>query len=610
MGKYSELAAIHDDPVAYAKEYAEQLTKEEKETNTILVPFSVSKTSLCSELDGELEMASQPRDIFNVGYLYPSHVYTQCGMDKFFDSIKSNSKIKFDPDYINRMLCVSRIIAPASKLRTYNALSDLIEEPQKEIEYHQILRTLDVLCEHMDSYQEALYKGTLNVRERDTELIYYDCTNFYFEIEEEDEEFVHPVTGEIMPPLRRYGYSKEHRPNPLVQFGIMCDSDMIPIMMQVSPGSQNESLTAEPLEKKVYQLFKKTHKDFTETGKDVIFCCDAAMSGYDIRKYNSLANRKLVITQSIPKLPKTIQDAILSDIDYKLLSSARTQTDTKKIKAFSLQKMKSFDYAKASDKSLYDDTLYKTIPYDITAKLYPDIPDNDEKVTVKQQLIVTFSRKYFDYQRAIRQNHIDRAKKLIETKDPESYKKSTRDVKRFIKNVVSDKKGNPIPGATKKWELDLERIAEEEKWDGFYVIAHNLFDRGVPAVLNISNGRVMIEDNFRVMKLFFRTRPIFVHNPERITGHLISCFTALVIFRLMELDINEDKTHKHITHLHLLDTLKNLNVTSLDGMYVKSLYTGSVTLKALESKYNLSLDLQIHPISWLKKICGKNRPKT
>ena len=250
LGKYSELAAIHDDPVAYAKEYAEQLTKEEKETNTILVPFSVSKTSLCSELDGELEMASQPRDIFNVGYLYPSHVYTQCGMDKFFDSIKSNSKIKFDPDYINRMLCVSRIIAPASKLRTYNALSDLIEEPQKEIEYHQILRTLDVLCEHMDSYQEALYKGTLNVRERDTELIYYDCTNFYFEIEEEDEEFVHPVTGEIMPPLRRYGYSKEHRPNPLVQFGIMCDSDMIPIMMQVSPGSQNESLTAEPLERR------------------------------------------------------------------------------------------------------------------------------------------------------------------------------------------------------------------------------------------------------------------------------------------------------------------------------------------------------------------------
>ncbi len=320
----------------------------------------------------------------------------------------------------------SRILEPDSKLGTYDHLHKYYEQPN--FEYVHILRTMDILEQNYDEYISHLFHYSNRIVPRDTSVCYFDCTNYYFEIECNDEDYVDEVTGEFMKGLRKYGPSKEHRPNPLVEMGLFMDANGIPISMCINSGSDNEQICAIPLEQKLLQMLD---------GKKFIYCADAGLGSFNIRKFNSMGGRAFIVTQSIKKLSNILKEAVFNDYDYRLLSTDAPVT---------IEQLKSFDKTNETNLPLYKDKAYKIIEADkaIDLGLYEEKQLNNGKTRkvkskglLKQKVIVTFSRKMMEYQRHIRNKQIERAKKLLKNLDPNSFKKGPHDVTRFIKRVSS-----------------------------------------------------------------------------------------------------------------------------------------------------------------------------
>lgn len=434
---------------------------------------------------------------------------------------------------------------------------------------------LNLIFQYNYLYLTWLYKNSSSIVKRNTSVLYYDCTNFYCECEQPDENIVDEVTGEVINGLRRFGLCKEHRPNPIVKMGLFMDSRGIPITMCLHPGNTSEQLTAVPLEKEVLNMLE---------GAKFIYCADAGLGSYNIRKFNSMGGRAFIVTQSVKKLSGTLKQAIFNDFGYRLLSSDRP---------VSIGEMKAFDKHDEKNLSLYNDSAYKVI----TANKAVDLGLYEEKVlkngrikkvkatgVLEQRIIVTFSRKGMEYQRAVRNRQIERAKKLLELKDPEEIKKGPNDVKRFMKRITRTKSEED---AKVEYQLDQKKIDEEEKYDGYYAVATNLLD---PAkdILAVSHKRYQIEDCFRIMKTNFSGRPINHRLPERIRAHFLICYTALLVYRLLEAKLDDQDTH--VTTDNLIRTLKNMNVTNIHDVEYMALYTGSRTLKALTQMTSLGLD--------------------
>ena len=433
----------------------------------------------------------------NIGYLYLKDIYAKLNLSDFFKSVSSDRKITYDCNKICQFLTYARILDPASKYGTYDKLDTYYEKPQ--VEYQHMIRFLDILDRNSDQYLKHLFDNSENIVKRDTSVMYYDCTNYFFETEKPDEEIVDEVTGEIILGLRQFGISKENKTSPIVEMGLIMDRRGIPISMCIHPGNTNEQLTAVPLEKEVIKM----------TGnKKFIYCADAGL------------------------------------YEEKVYKNGRT----KKVKA---------------------------------------------KGTLHQYIIVTFSRKMMEYQRTIRERQLERAKKLLRLKDPEKIKKGPNDIRRFLKNTSSD---------TANYVLDMDKIHEEEKYDGFYAVATNL-DDSAKDILAVAQNRYKIEDCFRIMKTNFDARPVFLRKPERIRAHFLICYTALLIYRLMECKLDDNLTH--VTTSNLIKTLRNMNVVNMDDMYYKSIYSGSQALDALERCFELQLNRKYYRPSDLNKIVKK-----
>lgn len=420
--------------------------------------------------------------------------------------------------------------------------------------------------------------------------MYYDCTNFFFESESPDEDIIDEVTGEVIQCLRQFGVSKEHRPNPIIEMGLIMDSRGIPVTMCIHPGNPNEQTTAIPVEKELLNM--------VGTSK-FIYCSDGGLGSYSIREFNSMGGRAFIVTQSIKKLSDVLKDAVFNDCDYRLLSNDMP---------ISVEHLKTFDRKDSASRSLYDDKAYRIIE----ANRIVDLGLTEEKTlvsgkkksvkskgTLKQRIIVTFSRKMMEYQRTIRNRQIGRAKKMIKSCDPEEIKKGPNDVRRFMKRIAKGKDGKE---ASVRCEIDEEKIREEEKYDGYYAVATNLED---PArdILAVFGKRYQIEDCFRIMKTSFDARPVFHHNPERIKAHFLICYTALLIYRLIEVQLDDRK--KHHTVEEVRTTLKNMNITEEFNVYYKALYTGSRTLTDLVTILDLPLDHLYYQASDLKRMIKK-----
>lgn len=569
IGRHSELLKITDDPLAYAKqkvaEYNEDFRNNNKVSMEVKIDFSEKLKS-----GNDLVSRSTSR---NIGYLFLQQVYNRLGLSSFFKSVSADSKISFDLNQVIKFLTFARILSPASKLSTFHDLGSFYEQPS--FEYMHIMRAMDLLQEHYDEFISHLFEQSNAVIKRNTSVCYYDCTNFYFETECADEDYVDEVTGEIIKGFRKYGVSKEHRPNPVVEMGLFMDSDGIPLSMCLASGSANEQTTAVPAEKKLISMFRR---------KEFIYCADGGLGSYHIRNFNSMGGRAFVVTQSVKKLSSVLQEAVFCDCDYRLLSSDMP---------VSVADLKSFDRNNEDNLGLYNDRAYKVIAADALI----DVGLKEQRVSkvgrsrkvsspavLKQKIIVTFSRKMMEYQRAVRNRQIERATRLLENIDPEKYKKGPHDVTRFIRRKTA---GGGATSAKPEYVIDREAIAREERYDGFYAVATNL-DDDAATVLEINARRYKIEDCFRVMKTNFSARPVYHQTRERITAHFMICYTALLVYRLLEVQL--DRMGSHFTTDNIIKTLRNMAVTNIDDMFYAATYTSSEVCTALNALYDLGLD--------------------
>lgn len=577
LGKHSELLLITDNPLEYAKNEVKKMNEEYRSGRSefiVTMDFNERIPSTDSPCSNSTSL--------NIGYLYLKDVYAKLNLSDFFKSVSSDRKITYDCNKICQFLTYARILDPASKYGTYDKLDTYYEKPQ--VEYQHMIRFLDILDRNSDQYLKHLFDNSENIVKRDTSVMYYDCTNYFFETEKPDEEIVDEVTGEIILGLRQFGISKENKTSPIVEMGLIMDSRGIPISMCIHPGNTNEQLTAVPLEKEVIKM----------TGnKKFIYCADAGLGSYNIRKFNDMGGRAYIVTQSVKKLGQEIKDIVFNDSNYRLLSNDD---------AITLKEMRTFNKKDANNLSLYNDFAYKVIPANTAMdtglyeeKVYKNGRTKKVKAkgTLHQYIIVTFSRKMMEYQRTIRERQLERAKKLLRLKDPEKIKKGPNDIRRFLKNTSSD---------TANYVLDMDKIHEEEKYDGFYAVATNL-DDSAKDILAVAQNRYKIEDCFRIMKTNFDARPVFLRKPERIRAHFLICYTALLIYRLMECKLDDNLTH--VTTSNLIKTLRNMNVVNMDDMYYKSIYSGSQALDALERCFELQLNRKYYRPSDLNKIVKK-----
>lgn len=577
LGKHSELLLITDNPLEYAKNEVKKMNEEYRSGRSefiVTMDFNERIPSTDSPCSNSTSL--------NIGYLYLKDIYAKLNLSDFFKSVSSDRKITYDCNKICQFLTYARILDPASKYGTYDKLDTYYEKPQ--VEYQHMIRFLDILDRNSDKYLKHLFDNSENIVKRDTSVMYYDCTNYFFETEKPDEEIVDEVTGEIILGLRQFGISKENKTSPIVEMGLIMDSRGIPISMCIHPGNTNEQLTAVPLEKEVIKM----------TGnKKFIYCADAGLGSYNIRKFNDMGGRAYIVTQSVKKLGQEIKDIVFNDSNYRLLSNND---------AITLKEMRTFNKKDANNLSLYNDFAYKVIPANTAMdtglyeeKVYKNGRTKKVKAkgTLHQYIIVTFSRKMMEYQRTIRERQLERAKKLLRLKDPEKIKKGPNDIRRFLKNTSSD---------TANYVLDMDKIHEEEKYDGFYAVATNL-DDSAKDILAVAQNRYKIEDCFRIMKTNFDARPVFLRRPERIRAHFLICYTALLIYRLMECKLDDNLTH--VTTSNLIKTLRNMNVVNMDDMYYKSIYSGSQALDALERCFELQLNRKYYRPSDLNKIVKK-----
>ena len=579
IGKHSELLLITSDPLAYANEQVLKFNKEYKE-GKVDMNF---KVDFNEKLTANSDISSKSA-LLNVGYFILQKIYQDLRVKDFFANLQTSSKITFDCNTINRFLSFARILDPKSKLGTFDQLGTYYEKPS--FEYHQLLRFMDLLAENYDSYLEGLFLNSNNIVKRNTSVCYFDCTNYYFEAEDEDDEYLDEVTGEILKGLRRYGPSKEHRPNPIVQMGLFMDGNGIPISMCINSGSDNEQKCAIPLEEKITKMFKN---------KQFIYCADAGLGSFNIRKYNSMGGRAFIVTQSIKKLSSKLQDAVFNDYDYRRLSDNTPTT---------IKYMKDFDRLHKNNLALYNDVIYKIVVADsaVDVGLYEEkIYKNGKskmvksKAILKQRIIVTFSRKMMEYQRHIRNAQIERAKNILNTKNVEDVKKGPHDVTRFIKRTSTGKDGEK---ASDYYSINQSIIDEEEKYDGFYAIATNLED-DAKTILEINSKRYKIEDCFRVLKTNFNARPVYHRNRNRIIAHFMICYTALLIYRLLENKLDQYGTH--FTTEDILGTLRNMNVINTQDTFYTAAFNGSKVCTSLNGLFDLGLDKKFYLAKELNK---------
>ena len=579
IGRHSELLSIDPDPLTYAIKQVQKYNDNFRE-NKVNISLNIDFDEKLSATD---DIASKST-LLNVGYFVLQKIYYDLKIPAFFADTKNHSRVTFDCDGINRFLMYARVLEPDSILGTYDNLETYYEQPSYS--YQHMLRFMDVLENNFDAYLEHLFVNSEYVVKRDTSVCYFDCTNYYFEIETEDPDYIDEVTGETTKAFRKYSLSKDHKPNPLVQMGLFMDGNGIPISMCVNPGSDNEQKCAVPLEQKITKMFK---------GKRFIYCADAGLGSLNIRKYNSMGGRAFIVTQSVKKLSQVVQQAVFSDIDYLKLSDDSPMA---------LNYMHTFDKCDEKNLSLYNDVIYKILEVNsaVDLGLYEDkILKNGRTIQVKskgiikQKIIITFSRKAMEYQRHIRNAQIERARNIIKFGVIDDVKKSPHDVNRFIKRRSVTKDGEL---ADDYYEIDQSAIENEEKYDGFYAVATNL-DSSVKEILGINSKRYMIEDCFRVLKTNFRARPVYHRKKDRIIAHFMVCYTALLIYRLLERKL--DLYGNHFTTDNIVETLKNMNVMNVQDLFYAATYKASHVCTALNGIYGLGLDKKYYQPKELNK---------
>ena len=541
LGKYNTLLEQFSGNEKELMDWA----KKEAEKETLAYNQQKEKVSL--SLSPLARIPLDEERVFNIGYLFLQKICSELRIDNICRNIRNHHKFSYDFHAILTDLIYARILAPSSKLSSYKYCHSLLEPPKYSLQ--DLYRALSVLAEESDFIQEELYKNSNFIHPRNSKILYYDCTNYYFEIEAEDG-------------IKKYGKSKEHRPNPIITMGLFMDADGIPLAFDIFPGNQNEQLTLKPIEKKVI-------KDFNCS--EFIFCSDAGLGGKSNRFLNSFGNRSYVITYSLKKMKKEERELALLPTQFKVPGSNK------------LIDLRTLD---ESDPKVYNTIYYKEYPL-VTG-------DMDETV------IITYSPKYKAYQSKIRNAQIDRAKKMIQSSDKTRKGKGSNDPARFIQRTSVTEDGEIAQKNI--YQLDEAKILEESMYDGFYAVVTNL-EGDISEIININKQRWEIEENFRIMKSEFEARPVFVRREDRIKAHFLTCFISLLVYRLLEKKLGEEFTCSQI-----LETLRNMNVTLLskDSGYIPSYKRTKITDK-LHSSFGFRTDYEFIRKSTMRTIIKETK---
>ena len=517
------------------KEYINKLNNESKET------------IINKEFDPNKRISHGIKRNFNIGYLFLEKLYNQLKFKDICNDISNKYKFKFDLNEILSYLVYARIIYPSSKLETFKQCQNFIKQPTFKL--HDEYRSLSYIADNMDFIQESMFNNSKKVINRNAKVIYYDCNNFFFEIDNEDD-------------LRKYGVSKEHKPNPIVGIGLFMDGDGLPLSCNIYPGNKNEQKTLIPEESKIVDNFKL---DNTK----IILCTDAGLASDEIKKYNIKDGRGFVITQSLKKLKDEIKNKVFDKNNW------RIPNDLKNI--YNLETIEKDEYLK---EKYYNTLFYKII--------------QTETKSVKQDLIVTFCFKYFDYNKSIRNNQIDRAKKSIETNNVTRKGKNQNDYRRFIETQNSTDNGEVAENTS--YSINQELIDEESKYDGYYALTTNLVG-DINEIFKIVKGRWEIEESFRIMKSDFLARPVNLSREDRIKAHFMTCFISLFIYRLLEKKLD----YKYTTS-QILNTLRNMNMLEQKGLGFEPEYERTQLTDDLHELFNFNTDLEIVSYKKMKKI--------
>lgn len=523
------------DPLEWARQYVAELNRKAKEDST----------TIQLDLSPVEPIPSGQNRKFNVGYLFLQSIYYDLGLDRICKAIRTKYGFKYDLNAILSRLVYARIIDPCSKLSTYERSKSFVEPPKFEL--HDIYRALSVIAQESDYIQSRLYRNSLDVDTRKTGIIYYDCTNFFFEIESEEG-------------LKQYGHSKENRPLPITQMGLFMDTDGIPLAFCIDPGNTNEQKTLIPLEKKLEEKF--------DLSKFVV-CTDAGLSSLENRKFNSKQDRAFITTQSIKKMKAHLKEWALAPEGWYLPGDQNTVYDISCI-----------------DDDIHKDKLFYKERW---------IKENG----FEQRLIVSYSIKYRNYQRSIRHEQIERAQAEIASGARSMKTKRQTDYKRFIQTQVCTDDGEIIE--KKHYCLDEGVIQKEEAFDGFYASCTNLEDDAAD-ILKINRQRWEIEECFKISKSEFKARPVYLKRDDHIKAHFMTCFIALIVYRYLEKKLDDRFTCRQI-----LRALRDMDMVKYEGKGYVPAYSRSDLTDALHQKFGFDTAVQIVPIEKMRKICGQTK---
>ena len=539
LGTLASLSAMlhtdRDGVMAWAREQARletQKYKEETEDAVVMIPFHSNRL-----LDYDR------KKLFNGGYLFLQSVYYGLKLDSVCRRIRNRHQFRFDLNAILSDLVYARILEPSSKSSSFQAAKRFLEPPSYEL--HDVYRALSVLAQELDFIQAEVYKNSFFFGKRNNRFLYYDCTNYYFEVGQEDG-------------MKKYGKSKEHRPNPIIQMGLFTDGDGLPLAFSLFPGSQSEQKSMKPLEQKILQQFGC---------RKFIYCSDAGLASEDNRVFNHMGERSFIVTQSIKKLPAEDREWALDGKGFKRLSDGSP-----------------VDISRLTEEDR-DGLFYKEEPY--TAK------------KLHQRLIITYSPKYAAYQKTVRAEQISRAEKMVASGSFKKQRRNPNDPARFVNRIAVTKEGEK---ADVHYYLDLDKIAEEEKYDGLYAVCTDLLDDEVSEILKVSEGRWQIEDCFRTMKTDFSARPVYVSREDRIRAHFLTCFLALLVFRLLKREVKSS-----CTTCQLLEVLRGMEFADVQEQGFTPVYERTLLTDGLHEACGFRTDYEFITKRKMKEIEKKSK---
>ena len=548
LGTIDELIARFGeaDPIGGAKRYIAELTTAEKEANRkVIVEYSPSAMIVKGE-----------QRSYNGGYLFLQKIYYELGLDYICKKIaKKHKLLKYDLNSILSMLVYTRILYPGSKRSSVEDAKRFFEQPECTLE--QVYRALSLLAGEFNEIQADVYKRSLKIGKRNTSVVYYDLTNYFFEWEEEGG-------------LVQYGHCKEGRPLPIVQMGLFMDHDGFPLAMCIEPGNTAETSTLKPMEQILKDKFGLSK---------LVVCTDGGLSSYENRKNDSVGERSFITVQSLKKLNKHLQEWALDHKGWHIDGSGDE-----------------YDISTLDAKDYYETLFFK--------ERWDPTPMSTGE-TLAQRIIVTFSFKYQEYLAHVRERQVTRAAALLaKGQGATSKKKSPNDAKRFIKVEHSTQDGELAK--YESFSLNQEMIDQEARFDGFYALCTDLHDPA-PAIIKLNGGRWIIENGFRIMKTDFDARPVYVRRDDRIKAHFLTCFLALLVYKYLEKKVN--RGGKHFTTDEIVDTLRGMDFLSIPGEGYIPTYTRTDLTNHLHGSAGFRTDTQIVTKQKMRSIISQTKKR-